>query len=810
MRIVRYIFALLSLFCMWSCSYHELPDVVPEGNGIRIVPRVMPFGEVDTKANKIPQEQKISSQAIAIFNKSKECIYFRYSSGESFVINPDNLAAAYSGLDACTVYAFANIPVLEEWAADNSWKTKTEDDFLSVPVMVEGVGIPEDGFPMMGVRNGVNLDPEGTVEYLISVEMVCAYAKFVVNIGVKSDLDIFDSSSSYFFPEYWEVHNVASSVDFDETTTPDISSESFRSYSFTGSQATSKSQVSFTFYLPERLLEPDNVPFDYPFADAGGNIREEDENLRQRYKPDLVSESQQATYVSVCGTFNDHQGHRKTVTYNLYVGENNYDDFNVRRNIQYNNNVTIKSAKKNSVSGGGSQVDFENTVSYDGRVYFTPADYLVRLERETILDAHWEIRPLRINIQEGSVNIRIKEPASTPWIRMENADKRQYFTTDLVTSTLSGNTEYTLDEPGEHCIWLYVDENTSQTKDDFRTAVITISHTKDGETVSLDYTIAQRYLYPITYQDRNYSIEYHEEYLYNYDSKDQPGMTEFEGMPWGLENVPLSKEYKAIVFDTGGGWISDILDDFINSNVGKVSPYYDFYLPRDIGTNSALTARSYSGYTFVTEIRETLQSSDETADFGDITLYDDPRSAIEYCYNKNKRNASGEVESMNWYLPAIDEMEEIAIGGYGVFVEFQNKYYWSCQPAYIQSRAHYHNLADEKGSYYTDDYGYYYVQKGEGKPADRQVYDGPGYARATKVIFSDGQYSWAFSGVEGYQDIFEIPGSGDPKVYVVPNKYNYTYWWSSRSFEEKNTLQRQEGCQPRTKQNRVRCVYKAD
>ena len=36
----------------------------------------------------------------------------------------------------------------------------------------------------------------------------------------------------------------------------------------------------------------------------------------------------------------------------------------------------------------------------------------------------------------------------------------------------------------------------------------------------------------------------------------------------------------------------------------------------------------------------------------------------------------------NWYLPAIDEIEEISIGAYDEFDKvFQSQKYWSCQPA---------------------------------------------------------------------------------------------------------------------------------
>lgn len=809
MKMIRYIIAAVASLLVWSCSYSDLDtDDRTGGDGmIQVVPRVMPFGDVDTRSNKTAEEQRITSLAMTIFDAAGTCISFQYKEGSSpsFLIDPDRLEELNpsSDLSSSSVYAFANMPQLSG-LSESEWKGKTLSYFMGMKTDVTGVDIPAEGFPMMGGRTDVNLDPDGELNYLVTLEMLCSYAKVTVNIGVNSPLDLSTGHNSTFLPSVWEVYNVSSKVDFIEDTesAPSVLDEVFSSKSFDGFLASSSNTVSFSFYLPERLVAPANDP-DYPFVEAhGGVLRPEDEHLRQRYKPTLVTPEQKATYVRIHGTFSDHHGHRKTIYYDIYVGENNYDDFNVRRNIEYINNITIKSATNDS------SVEYDHEVSYDARVTFEDKDHVVRVERETLLDAHFEVLPIRIHVKQGSTKVRIKDPDSVPWIRLEEAsEKRDYFTENLL-SELSANVSYTLGA-GDHCIWVYVDENVSQTKDGVRTAVIEVTHYDiSGNRVGdpMDYTIAQRYLYPVNYEGRNYSIEYHEEYLHNYDPEAHHGETEFEGMPWGLENMPLSKKNRAIVFDTGGGWFSDIIDSFINSNVGEVSPFYDFYLPRDIGTNTALTARSYSGHTFVEEITTTLKESDAT--FGRITLDEDPRSAIEYCYNKNKRNASGEVESMHWYLPAIDEMEEIAIGGYGVFKEFQNKYYWSCQPAYIQNRAHYHNLADQKGVYYSDDYGYYYVQSGEGVAATVQEYDGPGYARATKVNFADGNYAWASSGVSGFKEIFEIPGNGEPKVYVVPNKYSYSYWWSTITFEESTPLTRQEGNQPRTKQNRIRCVYK--
>ena len=62
-----------------------------------------------------------------------------------------------------------------------------------------------------------------------------------------------------------------------------------------------------------------------------------------------------------------------------------------------------------------------------------------------------------------------------------------------------------------------------------------------------------------------------------------------------------------------------------------------------------------------------------------------PRSAAEYCYNKNKRNANGAVQGMSnssgWFLPGISQLESILTSYYNTYTEFQNNFYWSSAAA---------------------------------------------------------------------------------------------------------------------------------
>ena len=173
-----------------------------------------------------------------------------------------------------------------------------------------------------------------------------------------------------------------------------------------------------------------------------------------------------------------------------------------------------------------------------------------------------------------------------------------------------------------------------------------------------------------------------------------------DGMPWGLEGIQLSKNVMAYWKESASGTLGQIINFFFGTEESankifaqsKKEPYYDFYLSRDkfptdkLGNNvdKTLYTRDYKGIEFNREIATTLKAStDPKAKIDEIILTEDPKSAFAYCYHKNKRNSSGVVENQNWFLPAIDEIEDIALGAYEEFDEvFQNREYWSCQPAY--------------------------------------------------------------------------------------------------------------------------------
>lgn len=561
--------------------------------------------------------------------------------------------------------------------------------------------------------------------------------------------------------------------------------------------------------------------------------RDEDEDKFQRYKPKFIDSNQKATNVYIKGRYRNHQNHFYDVEYTIYLGGDNYYDFHILRNVEYHNYV--------SINGITTSDDMEETVLVDHRVNIErtqPAN--ITLLREVMLDSHFEVRPLRIKMntdikdQIGDINavkVEVVNPTTTQWMRLErsfndgtvdesptmeikkadgsketvsvyidNADspsygKRRYFTENLVTVDLKNSTSVILPivENSPECCWIYIDE-CNDYGDGVRSGAIKVSYgtdtdsgfipTSDTRFPAVQYTLNQRKLFRVQYPTgeenkpyRYYNIEYHEEYLHNYDSNDSFQQTHYEGMPWGAEKVQFSHQYPAVYVDiTGGvlGWLKEInldLTDVVNGIIEDENPKYDFYLSRDQkaldvqvdnpdepGYNGIII-RDYSGHTFSQELIATLFAEDEKEsnngkDFiSNGTLASTPLSAVEYCYNKNKRNNFGEVTDPVWYLPAIDEIEEVVMSEYiGVdnkpyntyarFIDFQDKFYWSSQPAYVQSqinltvRGIFITYGTAEGKLFVDNIG------------DKNVQD-PGSARATRVSLKNNTYSAITSGLSG-------------------------------------------------------------
>ena len=807
MRYIHFIFAFIASIVVSACTttdidvYVDPTDTPTHGGDLQVVGRITQYTDCDvaTRSKKEGDESKVTSMGLALFPINDNgtignCLYYDFKLGGSIVFIVDRHDDVFNNYvdKEFAMYIFANMQDAV------GFPTKSEDgvgmsldDFTKCAAAASTTvkDVPANGFPMVGsLGNTINIEgiesdgktlilkPTATdtnVDGLplvdgkptdnLEIPLKSMYAKFSFTISVKPDQEIVGNKAPRFDLLSYEVNNIPATVDSNSATNSDSDVKATSGEVSVGSYAQGATTATFEFYLPERKLTPSKTNINDVLPDAlkkgtyGTDVdadqngyRDEDERYHQRYK-NLLVEGQAATYVTISGKYTDHQGHPYDVDYNIYLGGNNVDDFNIIRNTHYDNSVTIR-----GISTSSDQVDNDQAISIDWRVNVeresTPL--VINLRRESLLDAHYEVRPLRLrlvgeDIPTGtSATVQILNQDGTEnevpgWIRLEasgntddhitsgvSAGKRKYFTTDLVTNTLKNNTNLTVSNltAANQTIWIYVDENTTTTS---RAAIVRVSY--DG--VNKDYKIVQNGLYSVVGADsgKTYYIEQYEEYLYNYDAEDSYGQTQDEGMPWGLIGVQLSHIHDSFTCEeTNSDWTS-----FITKNPIK----YDFYIGKhdddndssDVYTKDGGTLHNFAGWDFTKEIAE-----NSNAGFTKLTLAETANSAVEYCYNRNKRQPDGTIkeEDIVWYLPSADELEDFIVPAYSTFEEFQDNYYWTSQPAYIRNAFYYEYFNGSKSDRNRED-TYVFVTYEDNKT----------HARATKVVYNNSKYDYVPSGL---------------------------------------------------------------
>lgn len=726
-------------------------------------------------------------------------------------------------LNACTIYMVANC-----WEVLKKETINNVSDLLTVDIPVEKIGIPDHGIPMIGFKGGFDLsiDRTSTASTVADIVMDKLYAKVNVRFQINADQVI---NTPSFTLSGWTVSNIPANVRLGEpaagaetanatgdvlATTKSSTTLSYGVQTITHSEsAANPDYFQFTFYVPEHKVNPTiNV------TDTVGVPRSE----WQRYKPKFCSNTQKPMFVTVKGAYTDHHGQVRDVTYSLYLGQNNTDNFHINRNQELNNIITIKGLT-NSVGGADWNPDTpENNISVDHRVDVADNGFSISMEREALLDSHFEVRPMDVFVSNGG---KVVLTVNGDWLRIEksyggvaannsatnatyiqNVGVRKYFTTNLVTDELSSD-PITINAGENSRIWLYFDENADvydKTIEDspmYRDITLTVDYyadaNSDAVTKSHTFSFRQMNLWRVRNADntRYYDIEYHEEYLYNYVSNDNYGKTT-DGMAWGLNGVQFSGNMgddlmtTALVASSSGGWAQDI----VNNIISNIAPYYDFYLPREAAEISSSLINEdnlYAGRRFTNAIID-ADVDGTTGAYSAISLIkrelnDDPESAIEYCLNKNRRNVSGTVSSRDWYLPSIDEIEEIMVAGYTDFAVFQNKEYWSCQTAFKKNYFLYNTnwFASWIGGSESDVWGDYYIENTEAARATSALYIGKN---------EDGVdvYTYLGSGVD--ESLQNLSDSYDQYLVAAYNNQNaqaqavpndgivLEYWTGDRGF----------------------------
>ena len=554
--------------------------------------------------------------------------------------------------------------------------------------------LPEPGMPMVGLTTGVDLSKKSQT---IQIKMQALMARVDITVRLDANQTNHDRSLPKLQLVEYGVRNMPYFVPFtppgsdkdgklEVTPIPEYTGDGENPYiarertvKYAGrilhdQQATE----TFSYYTYENVQIPTKDP-KYP---AG--VDTNDESVIQRWKRTIADKN--ASAVVLKGTYTTHQELTYTADFNIYMGSNTYNNFEVRRNRCYKNNITICGLDYVRNSD-------EEKYTFDGRVnVITDNPIYVSIVNERKLDAHWNIVPMDlyflrrevgITNLESYVDVSLKDPITgkaPDWIRMEMVDSltmyngkheagfieggkfeagtgaREYFYTNLVTETLRDNTAIRISGP-EHKsrsrIYFYVDENAS-VHDRSATVYITYNNNENDKrerTLELD----QRGLLLIngtSSSNTPFYIEYYEEYIDHRDplDKHEQENTYYTGLPWAREGAPLAT--RAVI-----------------GNSSALMYVWEPFNPCEVYDNGLQMTNYIFELSEITPM-DVMKTYPETI----------PPSAFHYCRAKNKRNQDGSYET-NWYMPGIRELESAITSYYGTFEEFQHNYYWSSATA---------------------------------------------------------------------------------------------------------------------------------
>ena len=733
-----------------------------------LVPRVKSFAnQYITKSDYTGAEKTITSLSVLVFDDNGNLV--NTQTGTSTVtINKTMLKK--KSVTAATIVMFANISLSDiKDAAGNSINSKTNLTLAEVgnytchfdqAIITSLDGF--NGFPMMGTQEGVNLTPTSAQQNAIQVDLKILYAKINFEIGVAAgseNANVHADAQTFTLTGY-SVNNVSTSTPLTAPAAGVATSSTsvYTSEPVTGSTSgsvnlNSTQPLKFTFYMAESrynhnltnlkgIYPDDQWLTEAPEDDVKGYYSLTDEqkalqanklngvkyiydDLIQQYKPKLANVDGAApgkglaTYVTVKGTYTDYRGTQWTVNYDIYLGKDNAQDFHVDRNSEYTNILTIKGIRNNNDYTG-------NDVWIDHRVDVSTTDLAgnVTITRETLIDSHIEVRPLRVKWEGDTyAGVRVYLPTDDSngelldWIGMERftgencldgstycyvngvaTGKRKYFTTSLISELQSKTGEFgvQLDNGKKfiyllngECVWIYFDENTKSSE---RPADIKLQfYDKDGKPIGDPevYQVKQRGLQTVA----GYAIESYEEYLHTYDSVDKYNLSTSpvdytqQGLFWGLYNSSMSNNHiasltamPAVNLYANTTLVKDIRYDFLHALDGQ---FYVYSGQNDWNVLSDDDKIKETGLYFTNRATESVAGVRDGITIQDMGTL--PENAYQYCLSKNKftEDSNGEHKmDIHWYLPDVYELEAILKANSNSADLQKDAYYWSSQPAY--------------------------------------------------------------------------------------------------------------------------------
>lgn len=658
---------IFSLFIGIGCREDRLPGDTSASDGkvtLFLKAAETPFIETRAGGEAVQEEEAIENVWLLIFDPATGAIK---EDAYQQLIEQNNSVSIYLENAAQTIYAICNLPDTVRTKLTITNLSDLEDASIKIHKLDETY---TGAFIMSG---SINITPSLQSNYTIEVTRISAKIDFSIQFQPENPKEHFKLSAVY-------MHNIPQGSWLLERPYPAGANDTLDVCTADYVYATA-ADVRRNCYLPDSTwLDVSKQGVDaytgscYLFENRQGGVEDIPANWPQLgalldQKPELYREYQQiykrglaekferktdpytipetgfayASYLSIHGVYETAGGAPFKVTYYVYLGKDNYKDFNIRRNHAYCYRITIHSIDR-----------------LDTRVEADPLGGLeVYGNFSKTLDAHCNTMEVLMYANSGW-RVRVAEPDATPWLEVSRSEAYrprmagEAASDDKASFRLVGGS-------GLHYFYIHTDEYVPEIADDnpannhpgtIRTGKIICETKNDRKEIVVSQYAAQMVILTI-----------------EKDIHSQKAVQDTFYVERGLEKKNM-------------GWGFDYYWSFI--------------------TDDLIASGQWDG---LSNTRKLYQVALEGDKWGIDPAYPNGLTddfALGYAVGKNRdRNGNGKIDAdeIMWYLPAASELEALSEAVAGQLVELDEEMtnYHSSTPS----------VADPNGkttgrSYYVD------------------------------------------------------------------------------------------------------------
>ena len=636
------------LFSGISCSEEwETPAHIEgkEGN-IRIMLNPQTADQIQTRAEATDADSRIEHAIIYVFSADGTRLETRYQQDLEY---PDTeISMILPKGNELQLHAICNCPDL--------WD-HTIDDVTDLNNEIISIDQPDGAFNGSMMMHGSapitaqEIDDKDTPKQITVKRMA---AKVLFNVTFDPEV-----KTDQFYLSQIRVFNIPNRSYIVEREQPDEFAPAMGDAVYNTNPETAR-----TYYLQNMLLSTQETQTSegkqryetsfYLFENRRGGINTSTEEGKKEFTDIYPDENEWqflkaekgrnqyplGTYVEIAGTYVADEGATtRSATYTVYLGTNNYGDFNVRRNCTYTVENTIKTCndldtRVNATTLNGAQI----TPSFNNP-----------------LDAHYNVtRCFGYTRNTAGWELYVEEPDEHPWLEVSFSPQYRpriagetYDDERLIASSrMEGEgalAEYFYIHTDE-----YVPENPNANESlnnttqqsSWRTGYVVLRDKGNNTTYRLE--VKQRPAQVVKmHVDQLIGDDFDNEYYVEYE-------LEQKNITWGF------LKYGANPVMTG--MINDRWDGLANTRKLYQEAVKIAEDPTDNSEDSGIYWGAYNGYYTVAE---TYPRSEDPAKVID-RIPDD--HLIKYVLSKNRdRNGNGYIDydEIVWYVPALDELAEL-------------------------------------------------------------------------------------------------------------------------------------------------------